>query len=252
MRRSAFLFLFLAVAAGLAWGSRIVHFEGVEEPGRIADGTWTSGYEAEIDASETASTLDYARIHRRLQMLMERPSMVGLAVGIVENGEIRFLQGYGETVAGSGDPVTVDTVFRWASLSKGVAGDLVALLAEEEALSLNDPLSRWTSTLRLPGGAEARATVSDLLTHRLGLPGHAQDSKLEDDHDPRVLRMQLSTLDSNCPPGQCHAYQNVAFDAVTEIVERVTARPYRDVVRERLFLPLGMTSATMTDRKSVV
>ena len=57
--------------------------------------------------------------------------MVGLAVGIVESGRITFLSGYGETLAGSGEKVTPETVFRWASVSKGVAGTMVAKLAEQ-------------------------------------------------------------------------------------------------------------------------
>ena len=172
--------------------------------------------------------------------------MVGLAVGIVEDGEIRFLKGYGETVAGSGDPVTTNTVFRWASLSKGVAGDMVALLADERRLSLYEPVGKYATSLRLPAGNEHKATVSDLLSHRLGLFSHASDSKLEDGADPKYLRAALASLNPICAPGQCHAYQNVAFDAASEVVERVTGKPYRDVVRQRLFLPLGMTSASMT------
>jgi beta-lactamase class C len=239
--------LIIAAVAGLAWTTGLLQFAGPVDENEAAAANAAASYEAAIaDPASGPSAIDYDRIDRRLKQLMERPTMVGLAVGIVENGQIRFLQGYGETIAGGGDRVTVDTVFRWASLSKGVAGDMVALFAHENRLSLRDPLNRWSSTLRLPGGAEASATVADLLSHQLGLFGHAQDSKLEDNLDPRILRLQLSTLNSICPPGQCHAYQNVAFDAASEIVERLTGRPYRDVVRERLFLPLGMSSASMT------
>src|SRR3569832_2520145 len=63
--------------------------------------------------------VDYRLLDERLQQLMSKPAMVGLAVGIVENGRITFLKGYGDTLAGSGDPVTPQTVFRWASCSKG-------------------------------------------------------------------------------------------------------------------------------------
>jgi beta-lactamase class C len=192
------------------------------------------------------NSIDYARIDRRLRLLMERESMVGLAVGIVEDGEIRFLKGYGVTAAGTNDPVGPETVFRWASLSKGVASDMVALLAERNQLSLYEPIAKYSATLRLPGGNEQKATISDLLSHRLGLFGHANDSKLEDGFDPKYLRSTLNSLNAICSPGQCHAYQNVAYDAAAEVVEKVTGRPYSEVVREQLFLPLGMTSASMS------
>ena len=192
------------------------------------------------------SVADYGRLDERLQALMRNERMVGLAVGVVENGEIRFLKGYGETVAGSGEAVTTDTVFRWASVSKGVAGDMVALLADQGKLSLYEPVAKYSTSLRLPAGNEQKATVADLLSHRLGLFGHAQDSKLEDGMDPRFLRASLYQLNSICSPGTCWAYQNVAYDAATEIVEKVTGRSYADAVRERLFAPLGMTGASMS------
>jgi beta-lactamase class C len=178
--------------------------------------------------------------------MMDGGSMVGLAVAVVEDGEIRFLKGYGVTEAGTQDPVTPNTVFRWASVSKGVAGDMVALLAADGKLSLYEPVAKYAASLRLPGGNEQKATISDLLSHRLGLFGHANDSKLEDGMDPRFLRSTLAALNSICSPGQCHAYQNVAYDASAEIVEKVTGKSYAQAVGERLFQPLGMTSATMS------
>ena len=203
---------------------------------------------ANIEERQNApgSLADYKRLDQRLQALMLDNRMVGLAVGVVENGEIRFLKGYGETVAGSGEAVTTDTVVRWASLSKGVAGDMVALLADQGKLSLYEPVAKYSASLRLPGGNEQKATVADLLSHRLGLFSHANDAKLEDGMDPRFLRASLYPLNAICSPGTCWAYQNVAYDAATEIVEKVTGKGYAEAVRERLFGPLGMVSASMT------
>jgi beta-lactamase class C len=203
--------------------------------------------EAIADAKRGASsTIDYRRLDSRFQSLAAESSMVGLAVGIVENGEISFLKGYGETVAGSGDPVTTDTVFRWASVSKGAAGVMVAKLAHDGKLSLSDPIAKYSASMRLPGGRENIATVANVLSHTLGIFGHANDSKLEDGMDPRLLRGELATLTQLCPVGQCHSYQNVAYDAASDVVERVTGMSYQEAVRRQLFLPLGMNSATLT------
>jgi beta-lactamase class C len=193
-----------------------------------------------------AGAVDYARLDARLQRLIRDRSMVGLAVGIVENGEIRFLKGYGVTQAGGSEPVTPSTVFRWASLSKGVAADMVARLAADGSLSLEDPISRWASSVRLPGGTENVATVANLLSHTTGLFAHAEDPRLEEGMDPHVLRASMAILHNICAPGTCHAYQNVLYDAASEIVERVTGKSYGEVLRERLFGPLGMTTASST------
>lgn len=170
--------------------------------------------------------------------------MVGMAVGTVERGRIRFLRGYGETVAGSHEPVTPDTVFRWASLSKSVASALVANLAAEGRLSLDAPLATLGTTLTLPGGV-GQVTVADLLSHRLGLVRNAWDDRLEAGEDPKLLRAALGTLPAYCPPASCYAYQNIAYDTATEIIERAAGQDYARVARAKLFDPLGMTSTSV-------
>lgn len=192
--------------------------------------------------------IDYRRLDAELLAMFDDPAMVGLAVAIVENGEVTYARGYGETLAGSGDPVTVDTVFRWASLSKGVASTLLAMLEEDGDINLNAPVSHYQHSLRLPNGGERYARVVDLLSHRLGLTRNAFDGKLEDGEDPRLLRRQLATVDSPCPPGDCHNYQNVAFDAASEMVAAVSGMSYEAAAQQRLFIPLGMRSASLSSR----
>ena len=190
--------------------------------------------------------VDYAAIDRRLQRLSEQRSMVGLAVGIVENGRITFLKGYGETQAGSGDPVTPETVFRWASVSKGVAGTMVAKLAEDGKVNLNGPVASYVPTLKLPAGAENRATVGDMLSHRLGLYRNAYDNKLEEGQDTKFLRQTLAQLNLICPPGTCWSYQNVAYDGASELVERIMHSSYERAVKQMLFNPIGMSDASIS------
>jgi len=190
--------------------------------------------------------IDYRLLDARLRQLMNNPAMVGLAVGIVENGRITFLQGYGETLEGSGDPVTPETVFRWASCSKGVAATMVAKLAEEGKIDLNAPVANYAPDLKLPAGNEYRATVGDLLSHRLGLYRNAFDNKLEEGQDPSFLRTQLATLSAVCTPGTCWDYQNVAYDASSEMVSRITHMPYEQAVKRTLFDPIGMSSGSVS------
>ncbi len=198
------------------------------------------------NVANSSDRIDYRDFDRRIAGIMADPSMVGLSVAVIENGRISFARGYGTTTAIRGEPVNPDTVFRWASLSKGVASTMVGDLAAQGRLSLDAPVSNYATTLRLPLGNETRATVDDLLSHRLGLTRNAFDGRLEGGADPRTLRPLLSTLSQVCAPGHCHAYQNVAFDAATEIVQNITGRPYQQVVARDLFGPLGMTTASIS------
>ena len=195
---------------------------------------------------ESRRDIDYRLLDARLQQLMHKPAMVGLAVGVVENGRITFLKGYGETEAGSADPVTPATVFRWASCSKGVAATMVAKLAEQGKIDLGAPVANYAPDLKLPNGNERIATVGDLLSHRLGLYRNAYDNKLEEGQDPSALRTQLGQLNAVCAPGTCWDYQNVAFDASSEMVSRITHLPYEQAVKRTLFDPIGMTSGSVS------
>jgi len=214
---------------------------------RAADPKITAAH-LKLASVSTASRrdVDYRLLDARLKQLMNKPAMVGLAVGIVENGRITFLQGYGETLAGSGDPVTPETVFRWASTSKGVAATMVTKLAEDGKLDLNAAVVNYAPDLKLPAGNEYKATVGDLLSHRLGLYRNAYDNKLEEGQDPSFLRASLSQLNATCQPGTCWSYQNVAYDASSEMVSRLTRMSYEQAVKRYLFNPIGMSSGSVS------
>ena len=190
-----------------------------------------------------AAPVDQTKLDERLTRLMQDNTMVGLAVAVIEDGEITFAKGYGLTRAG-GDPVSEHTVFRWASLSKGVASTTVGKMAAEGQLALSDTISKFSTSLRLPLGGEKVGTLDDLLSHKVGIVPNAYDTRLEDGHDPADIRRSLGKLNRTCPVGDCHTYQNVAFDAVAEVVSSVRGLDFEEVVRLELFQPLGMVNAS--------
>ncbi|WP_081944786.1 serine hydrolase domain-containing protein [Sphingopyxis sp. MWB1] len=192
---------------------------------------------------EWKGRIDYRALDRQLTDIAARPEMAGLAVAVVEDGELRFVRTYGVADRASGAPVTPHTLFRWASVSKTAAGAMAAALAQDGALDLNRPLADWQTSLRLPHGAENRVTVGQLLAQQTGLTKNAYDEKLEEGQNPVALRSQLVAAPLQCEPATCHTYQNVAFDAASEIVAAAANRPFADLVEDRFFRPLGMISA---------
>lgn len=197
-----------------------------------------------FSSTALAQAIDYERLDRRLTALAQDAGVVGLAVAVIEKGEISFARGYGVTRL-EGEPVTPDTVFRWASLSKGVAATLTAKLAAQGSMALSDNIGSFNTSLRLPGGAENRGTLENLLSHMVGIVPNAYDTTLEDGQDPKEIRRSLAQLDAVCPVGDCYSYQNVAFDAVSEVVENVAQQSYPDVLARELFKPLGMRTASI-------
>ena len=190
--------------------------------------------------------VDYARLDERARSIVARKDMAGLAIAVVEDGQLAFIKAYGVVDADTGEKATPQTVWRWASVSKGVAATLEALLARQRKLSLDDPISKWSSTLRLPHDNQNVATLADALSHRLGIVKNAYDDRLEDNEDPALIRGMYGPLYPMCPPGTCWAYQNVAFDVAHEAVEKATGLTYDQAVRRYVFDPLGMASASTT------
>jgi beta-lactamase class C len=193
-----------------------------------------------------AAQIDIAEIDRRAGALMTQYEMTGLAVAIVENGETTFAKGYGETLRDSGEFVTEDTVFRWASLSKGVAANTLLSLVEDDKLSLADSAEALAPSLDLPGPDSQTVNLTHLLSHQTGIVRNAYDNRIEAGHPAKSTRRALSGVNLLCAPGTCHTYQNVAYDAAAEIIEGQTGLPYKSVLKTRIFDPLEMDTASVT------
>ena len=243
MRRITTVLIAAGVLGAAAWFG--LSGTQVDSPGamiRAISGQKTSDIPDTPD--EWKGRIDYVDLDGRFSEMASRPEMAGLAVAIVENGELRFVGTYGVLDRTDGSPVTPASIFRWASVSKTVTGALAATLASEAAVDLEEPLSSWNSSLRLPGGAETQITLAQLLSQQTGLTKNAYDEKLEEGENPADLRARLVSAPLQCLPGTCHTYQNIAFDDASEILAQAADRPFAAAVSERLFLPLGMTSAT--------
>ena len=238
------VFVFLIVAAALAAAGWLgIHALGGNHPLASVPIPISAPENLPDTPAEWRGRIDYRALDRQLAALSQRPEMAGLAVAVVEDGKLSFVRTYGVSDASTGAPVTAQTLFRWASVSKTATGVLAAALANDGSLDLNRPVASWGTSLRLPRGAEAHVTLDQLLAQRTGLTKNAYDEKLEEGQDPAALRASLAAAPLQCDPGTCHTYQNVAFDTASEILGKAANEPFADAVEDRFFRPLGMVSA---------
>ena len=241
-RKPVFTYLIAIIALGLV-GWFGIHALGVKHPLASVEIPIKAPENLPDTPAEWRGRIDYGALDRQLTALSQRPEMAGLAVAVVEDGELRFVRTYGVADKSTGARVTPQTLFRWASVSKTATGALAAALATDGAVDLARPVADLGTSLRLPGGAEAHVTLDQLLAQRSGLTKNAYDEKLEEGQDPAALRASLAAAPLQCEPGTCHTYQNVAFDAASEILARAANEPFGDAVEDRFFRPLGMVSA---------
>ncbi len=186
-----------------------------------------------------------AKIEHLAEQIVARGRVTGLAIGVVHEDRILLERGFGTTQAGRNDPVDRDTVFRIASLSKAFAGTLTAMLVRDGAMSWESRIVDQLPAFKLKDlQASEKLTVLDILSHRVGLPFHAYDRELEANQPYPLLVDKLGEAPITCEPGNCYAYQNVAFSLIGDMVFAATGNFYYYEVERRIFHPLGMYSAT--------
>ena len=192
------------------------------------------------------AAFDVARFESLAQSLVADQRVPGMAMAIVRNGQVLSLRGYGVADVDSGDPIGTHTVFRLASLSKAFAGTVTGLLVNKGEVRWDSRLTDYMPSLQLsrPGAAQ-ELTVADVLSHRVGLTRNAYDRDLEADSDYPTLVQKLAYAPMACAPGQCYAYQNVAFSLIGEVVKAATGQSYGDAVARLVFKPLGMRDASV-------
>jgi beta-lactamase class C len=192
-----------------------------------------------------APGFDVRQFEAIAQELVANQRIPGLAMAIVQNGRILSVRGYGVTDVSAAEPVDAHTVFRLASLSKSFAGTITGMLVSEGALRWDSKLTDYMPGFRLsdPDAAQ-RLTVADILSHRVGLTHNAYDRDIERDADYHGLLQKLAFAPMMCAPGECYAYQNVAFSTIGDIVFAATGQFYSETVQRRIFKPLGMNDAS--------
>jgi len=174
------------------------------------------------------------------------PDFVGLAVAVIKNGQIAMIRTYGVRAAGGTERVTPDTVFRIASLSKGFAGTLAAMEIADGKFKLTDKIAPLIPQFHLKKPADTAAvTIEDVLSHRTGLPPFAYDKDLEAGMKPDEILGKYALVKPVCPPHDCFAYQNTAFNMIASVIELTTGRQYGQELQARILTPLGLRSTSV-------
>ena len=189
---------------------------------------------------------DVRRFELMAQALVANQRIPGLAVAIVQNGQILSARGYGITDVRAAEPVDAHTVFRLASLSKSFAGTLTGMLVSEGALRWDSKVADFMPNLRFADPAAAQQlTVAEVLSHRVGLTHNAFDRDIEGYADYRDVVQRFANAPMKCRPGECYAYQNVAFSLIGDVVYASSGQFYNEAVASRIFKPLGMNDASV-------
>ena len=192
-----------------------------------------SADECGLDAARLAAIDDVVEAGLRYER------MPGCVVLVGYRGRIAWLKSYGSRqLKPDVVPMTIDTVFDLASLTKPIAtATSIMLLIEDGLVELDAPAAKYIPELANNG--KEVITIRQLLTHQSGL---LPDNSIRDYEDGKAEAFRrIHELDLRAEPGTRFMYSDVGFIVLGEIVERVSRKPLDEFSRERFFTPLGMS-----------
>jgi CubicO group peptidase (beta-lactamase class C family) len=208
--------------------------------------------EVRVDAEGSAQIDDY------LAGQIEE-SGPGLALAVVESGDVVHAAGYGLADLRNGRPVAPDTIFHLASCGKQFTGLGILMLAEAGKLHLDDPIGKHLAAL---SGYGPRVTIRRLLHHTAGIRDFYDDASYDQvvERFGRPTNADIIRLCSElgCPTaedrigaGDKCVYSNSGYDLLGALIEQLSGETYHDFFQRRVFDPLGMKDTfSVPDRRA--
>jgi N-acyl-D-amino-acid deacylase len=182
--------------------------------------------------------------------VMAAQRVPGMAVAVIRRGEVVKAQGYGLANVEHNVPVTPKTIFQSGSLGKQFTAAAVMLQVEDGKLALNDPITNFF--LNAPETWHA-ITVRHLLTHTSGIPDYTDGMvDYRKDYSDDDLVKFATGLPLDFTPGAEWKYSNTAYMMLGVIIRKVSGSFYGDVLRDRVFKPLGMATARIISEADIV
>jgi CubicO group peptidase (beta-lactamase class C family) len=168
---------------------------------------------------------------------------------VLRHGQVLLERSFGMANQELGTPVTPETRFNIASVTKPMTVTLAIQLIQEKKLGANDAISRWFPDF--PKGDSI--TVMHLLGHRSGIPHEVMpDSEMTRPFTAAEIVDRARHLPLDFSPGSRESYSSGGFEVLARILELASGRSYPQLIQERIFDPLGMTHSANPDSRMLL
>lgn len=189
------------------------------------------------------------RVDVLVKAWMQDRHVPGLALAVIRDGKIAKLQSYGLANIETGTPVTDESVFMVASLSKQFIATAVLLLQQEGRLSLDDKAAKYIDSLP---GSWGEITIAQLLSHTSGIVRDPADYHPYTEQPVMSVIRSMYDVPLYAKTGEQWLYSNVGYYVLAELITRVSGKPWDSFIAERIFVPAGMTNTRTASAKDII
>jgi D-alanyl-D-alanine carboxypeptidase len=192
-------------------------------------------------AAQTAPPVTAAELDSIVQANIAGKEIVGLSVGVMQDGKLVLAKGYGMASLATRTPVTPSTMFPIGSVTKQFTCSAALLLAEDGRLRMSDRVSQYFPSLT----RASEISLLDLGQHVSGYrdyyPLDYVDREMQKDVTADAIIEEYATRPLDFDPGTRWSYSNTNFTILGAVVERVSGRSFGTFLADRIFTPLGMS-----------
>ncbi|HEX5166183.1 MAG TPA: serine hydrolase domain-containing protein [Thermomicrobiales bacterium] len=200
--------------------------------------------------SQIADALD-RQLGPFIEQMLALLRIPGMAVGVVAEGATVYARGFGVASLADRRPVTAETLFHMASVTKPFVATAIMQLAEERLVGLDDPVVRHLPYFRMADERSAQITIRQMLSHTSGMPDEDDYGWERPEFDEGALERYVRSL-ADRPllgaPGERFAYSNIAYEVLGDLIAKVRGISFEAAIAERILRPLRMTQSTLLVR----
>ena len=181
-----------------------------------------------------------------MQEMVAKNEVAGAVTVVVSKDRVLHLEATGSADLAAKRPMTPDTLFWIASMTKPVTGVAVLMLQDEGKLKVSDPVAKYLpgfADLKTPSGKPANLTITQILTHTSGL-GEASGQAAQEAKTLADLEKIWLATPMQYEPGEKWKYTQSGINAAARIVEVISGKTFDVFVQQRIFDPLGMKDTT--------
>ena len=185
------------------------------------------------------------KIEPLIEQTMKSYDVPGLALAVAKDGKIVYAKGFGVKDLRSREPITPDSLFHMASVSKTFVATAIVQLLEQGKIQLDDPVRTYLPYFQLKDPRFKQITIRHLLTHTAGLPYLENENRNFDwdrpEYDSGALERyvrRLHEVKMIAAPGEQFSYSDMGFEILGDVIAKVSQQSFSDYVKVQ-FLPAG-------------